>query len=189
MRRLSRRMPHGRHYRDRRRLAFFARGAATRCTAPVAQALRPVARRPSRGAAARCTASAAHSVSIASRALDRVRPKTGFRRSFAAPPARRPPATAPRATASARRRPRATASFSRCFRLPHKRCSSSADAERRSNCPVVRRRKALEFGVPLEPFEQYAHAAEISNHLEPSASKQPSSKPNPCSTPYEGKVT
>ena len=95
MRRLSRRMPHGRHYRDRRRLAFFARGAATRCTAPVAQALRPVAWRPSRGAAARCTASAAHSVSIASRALDRVRPKTGFRRSFAAPPARRPPARRP----------------------------------------------------------------------------------------------
>ena len=92
MRRLSRRMPHGRHYRDRRRLAFFARGAATRCTAPVAQALRPVAWRPSRGAAARCTASAAHSVSIASRALDRVRPKTGFRWSFAAFSARRPPA-------------------------------------------------------------------------------------------------
>ena len=91
MRRLSRRMPHGRHYRDRRRLAFFARGAATRCTAPVAQALRPVAWRPSRGAAARCTASAAHSVSIASRALDRVRPKTGFRRSFAAPPRNGPP--------------------------------------------------------------------------------------------------
>lgn len=178
MRRLSRRMPHGRHYRDRRRLAFFARGAATRCTASVAQALRPAARRPSR---------------IRFPSLHALLIEYVQRPAFAGL-LLRPRAAAPRTTASAqrrpaRRRPRATASFSRCFRLPHKRCSSSADAERRSNCPVVRRRKALEFGVPLEPFEQYAHAAEISNHLEPSASKQPSSKPNPCSTPYEGKVT
>lgn len=169
MRRLSRRMPHGRHYRDRRRLAFFARGAAARCTAPVAQALRPAARRLPR----------IRFPSLHALLIECVQ-KTGFRRSFAAPPRDGPPA---------RRRPRATASFSRCFRLPHKRCSSSADAERRSNCPVVRRRKALEFGLSLEPFEQYAHAAEISNHLEPSASNRPSSKPNPCSTPYEGKVT
>lgn len=73
MRRLSRRMPHGRHYRDRRRLAFFAR---RRC-GPLHNA--------------RCTASAAHSVSIASRALDRVRPKDRLSPVFCGALAQRPP--------------------------------------------------------------------------------------------------
>ena len=80
MRRLSRRMPHGRHYRDRRRLAFFAR---RRC-GPLHGVCRA-------GAAARCTASAAHSVSIASRALDRVRPKDRLSPVFCCALAQRPP--------------------------------------------------------------------------------------------------